>query len=302
MSAFVLFSSCSKDGEDPINPASAEITVALNENTNMSEKDTLFVKRDKMSANIQVSAVAKTTTDLRRIYIYKKVSTTSASGSYETYNGSGFSKDTDDNYYYDIPNDQRNNAVLNFTVNLNANNITAKTDEYYVVFTDGTPYGGPGSPDGLLIGPAQIYIAYGDLSETTGHRLNNIQGPNSGAFNLSTLSNEPASAIAGNKDMVDSDATTALWDKSFAAGNTTKFVKVSSGFNYAHATDLTIKDAYVAGTKLSTVLDVATGDMYVAKLRDLDNYVLIKVTSISNDSDGTGSGKNNEYMEFSVKK
>lgn len=305
ISSLALFSSCKKDdGEDPITPASPEVTVALNENLKMSDKDTLFVKRDKLTANIQVSAVANTTTDMKRIYVYKKSATTSSAGSYDTYNGSGFKQDADDNYYYEIPNDQRNNAVLNLTVNLNANNIAAVADEYYFVFTTDAKYGGPGTSTGLLVGPAQIFIAYGKLSETTGHRISNIKGPNSGAFNLLTLTNQAASSSAAGKDMIDHDSTTATWDKAFFAGtSSTTYVKISSPFDYANATDVSIALAYAAGTALSTQLDVVTGDMFVAKVRGVNNsFVLIKVTSISDESGPTGPGNNGEFMEFSVKK
>ncbi len=304
ISSMVIFSSCSKnDDEAPVATGTPESSIALNENTNTNEDDTLFVNRTKGSALIQVSAVSKTTTDMKRIYVYKKVTTTGSIGSYTTYNGSGFKQDSDNNYYFEIPNDQRNNTALNLTITLTANNAGAVMDEYYFAFTSIANYGGPGTATGLLVGPAQIYVAYGLLTETAGHRLNNIKGPNSGAFDLQTLTNKAASASAAGKDMIDSDSSTANWDKAFFAGtSSTLYVQLASTFDYTNATDVSIAAAYILGTKLGTQLNVANGNMYVAKLRGGNDYALIKVTSILDETGPTGPGQNNEYMEFSVKK
>jgi hypothetical protein len=303
ISSLVLLSSCSKDGEDDvINPVTPDATVELNENTKPSASTNLYVKRDQASATLQVSAVSKTSTDMKRVYVFKKSETTTNVGTYTTVEGSGFKKDGNNNFYYDLPADQKNNAVITLTVSLNANNTAAVKDEYFFVFTTGSAYDGAPNIAGVLVGPAQVYINYGILNETTGHKLNNILGPNSGAFDLVALTNKSTSDADASKDLVDHDKTTALWDKSFKAANDTKFTKVSSTFDYANATDIAIKNAYDADNASGTVSSVAAGDLYVAKLRGLDQYALIKVTFISTDTDGEGSGKNNEYMEFSVKK
>lgn len=304
ISSMALFSSCSKSDDDMITPATPDASVELNENTKPTGSADLYVKRDQTSATLQVSAVSKTSTDMKRVYVFKQSTTTTSTGDYTTVEGSGFKKDANNRYYYDIPSDQKNNAVVTVTVSLNAGNVNADMDEYYFVFTDGSPYAGAPNIAGVLVGPAKINIHYGVLTETTGHKLNNIQGPNSGAFDLVTLSNKGASDLATGKDMIDDDAATALWEKSFNAGTSgTLYKKISSSFDYANATDISIEDAYAdAGTALSTVEDVAAGDLYVAKLRGLDQYVLIKVTFVSSESGTTGQGNNNEYMEFSVKK
>ncbi len=302
LSSMALLSSCSKtDEETPITPVTADATVSLNENTPTTPTTTLYVTRQQLTAALQVTAVSKTSTDMKRIYVYKK--STPTPGTYVTYNGSGFKKDGANHYYYDIPSDQKNNTVLNLNVELTSSNTAIVSDEYYFAFTDGTNFGGPTNTTGILLGPAKIFIVYGILKETTGLKLNNIQGTNSGAFDLVALTNKSASDAAPGKDMIDSDANTALWEKSFNAGTSgTLYAKLSLAFDYATATDLTIKEAYEAGNAIDTQTDVAAGDIFVAKLRGLDQYALIKVTFISTDTDGTGSGKNNEYMEFSVKK
>ena len=302
ISSLALLSSCSKHSDNPITPASPEAVVSLNENTNKTGSDSLFVKRDKTSAVIQVNGVSKTSTDMKRIYVYK-LTTTSSAGAYITYNSSGFTKDVNDNYYYDIPSDQKNNATLTLNIPLNGSNTTAISDEYYFAFTDGTPFGGPTNTTGLLLGAARIFIAYGLLNETTGNRINNIQGPNSGAFNLITLTNKSATDPAIDKDMIDADATTALWDKSFNSSSGTLFAKLPKNFDYTNATDISIKAAYASSNQINTQTGIVVGDMYVANVRGTNtSYVLIKVTFISEETNGTGDGNNNEYMEFSVKK
>jgi len=305
ISSLALFSSCKKDDGDPTpdTPVTPEATVTLNENTNTTGTETLYVKRDKTSAIVQVNGISKTTTDLKRIYVYKKTTTTAAAGAYVTYNGSGFKQDGASNYYYDIPNDQKNNVSLTLTLTLNS--LSTVSDEYYFVFTNGNNFGGPATSTGVLLGPAKIFIVYGLLNETTGHRLNNYQGPNSGAFSLSTLTNKAASDPETGKDMIDADKNTATWDKSFSSGTSgTLFAKLPANFDYANATDISIKAAYtLANNENDTRAAVAVGDIYVANLSGLGtNYVLIKITSISDETNGTGPGNNNEYMEFSVKK
>lgn len=303
ISSMALLSSCSKnDDEMPSTPVTPDATVELNENTKPTGSTDLYVKRTQSNVTIQVSAVSKTSTDMKRVYVFKKAKTTTDAGTYKTVEGSGFKKDANDYFYYDIPSDQKNNAVLTLTVLLNEGNINADIDEYYVVFTTGNAYAGAPNIAGVLVGPAQIYVHYGVLTETTGHKLNNIKGPNSGAFDLVALSNKGESDLATGKDMND-DGTNALWDKSFNAGTSgTLYTKVSSSFDYTNATDISIKTAYDADNAVGTVNNIAAGDLYVAKLRGLDQYALIKVTFISTESGTTGAGNNNEYMEFSVKK
>ena len=310
ISSLALLSSCSNDKKgSSVKPASPDAVVSLNETTNSTGSETLYVRRDKMKAVIHVNGVSLTTTELKRIYVYKRSTTISSvgtisNGTYENYNGSGFSKDVNDNYYYDIPPSQKNNASLTLTVTLAANDKSAVSDEYYFVFTDGDAYDGPSDPVGTLLGPGKIHIVYGLLTETTGHRLNNIKGPNSGSFDLVTLTNRSFADPANSKDMNDADAITEFWDKSFSAGTSgTLYVKLPWNFDYVNATDLTLKAAYkAANTEVDMQSHVVAGYMYVAKIRGLDQYVFIKITSNSEEINGTGTGKNNEFMEFSVKK
>ena len=305
ISSLALLSSCSNDKKgSSLKPASPDAVVSVNESTNKTGSNSLYVKRDKTSALIQVNGISLTTTDMKRIYVFKKSQTTSSNGTYVTYNNAGFLQDANNNYYYDIPAKQKNNVSLTLKVTLDANNIVAVMDEYYFVFTDGTIFDAPSSGNGVFLGPAKIFIVYGALTETTGHRLNNIKGPNSGSFDLVTLTNRSFADPANSKDMNDADANTEFWDKSFNAGTSgTLYVKLPWDFDYVNATDLTLKAAYkAANNEIETQSSVIAGYMYVAKIRGLDQYVFIKITSNSEEINGTGTGKNNEFMEFSVKK
>jgi uncharacterized protein YfaA (DUF2138 family) len=74
-------------------------------------------------------------------------------------------------------------------------------------------------------------------------------------------------------------------------------VKVT-GIDYATATLEKIQDAYTKGSALSQVRNVAVNDLYVAKLRNKDNYAIIKVTKADNDI----ANSNAEVIEFVYKK
>lgn len=306
ISSLALLSSCSKKNDgSSVKPVYPDAVISVNESVKKTNADTIYVKRDKLTATIQVNAVSTITSDMKRFYILKRTSTTNSTSNYATYNaGVNFKKDNDGYYYYEIPTDQRNNTSITLTVNLNTNNSIAVFDEYYFIFTDAPADGGSGGPSVVLVGPAKVFIYYGLLSETKGYKLHNTQGTNSnsGAFNLVDLKNEPTVASPGNKDMIDADATTAAWDKSFTTESGSMFVKLPNNFDYTNATDLSIVAAYTSGTAKNSQLNIATGDMFVARLRGLNFYTLIKVTSISEETNGTGTGKNNEFMVFSVKK
>jgi len=280
----------------PIYPESA---VALNENTKPSGNDSLYVTRIKLTATLQVSAISNGSTDMKRIYVFKKsVISTSDTAKYHSYNKDvRFQQDGKNNYYYAIPSDQKNNAVLNLIVNCDTVKAdTAVVDQYYFVFTDNTDFDTTSNTKGILVGPAQIHIIYGALTETTGFRINNALGIKPSIFDLVALTNRTAKDTAIVKDM---KATPTGWDKSFYCDTSlTMYAKMPTGFDYTHATDLVIKKAYYGNSPAKIQTNVVTGDLFVAKIRAKENYALIHVTYISD----PGSGGNTEYMEFSVKK
>lgn len=298
-----FFVSCKNKG-DGIIPIYPESSIALNETSKATSSDSIYVTRAKLTATVQVSALSKGSTEMKRIYVFKKSTTTLKTGDYETYPDASFKKDGHNKYYYAIPADQKNNAVLNLFLNLTTGKVKADTavvDDYYFAFTDDRDFDTPSNPAGMLVGPAEIRIVYGALTETTGYRINNAKSTKPSSFDLTTLTNKTLLNVDSLKDMkVNVVGPDSLWEKSFIGGSSkTLYAKIPSSFNYTYATDLDIKKTYFEATNKTAIqANVATGDMFIARIRNKETYALIKVTYISD----PGSGTNTEYMEFSVKK
>ncbi len=133
----------------------------------------------------------------------------------------------------------------------------------------------------------------------------NKLGSQSGAYDLNTDANVASSETA---DMQNPTDLTSKVDNNFFAGwtseTTTRFVKAND-FDYATGTVEAAITAY-AGTKLETVganydtdeaNAVKINDIYVAKIRDTDEYALIKVTAVNVTADD-----NDDKITFSYKK
>jgi len=120
-----------------------------------------------------------------------------------------------------------------------------------------------------------------------------------GAYNLETLSGVPSSS--NDKDMQDmTPSATGIYAKGWDGASGTVFVK-SNSYDYANANWATAKAAFAAGTSTNSVTNAAVGDIYIAKLRNQDNYAVIKVTAVVDDEQ-VGTGKNQDYIKFNVKK
>ncbi len=138
------------------------------------------------------------------------------------------------------------------------------------------------------------------MTDTQTGEINNLIGPNPGAWDL--VSN---AAVSANEDNADKDMinTTTLsstppetFETEWIAGNTTMYVQDNS-FDYDGATVEGAMAAYAAGTATSTVSGVTTGNVYIAKLRGGDDYAVIKIINvIITDND------NLDKIEFSYKK
>lgn len=72
----------------------------------------------------------------------------------------------------------------------------------------------------------------------------------------------------------------SIWGGLHGGNGTTKYVKVSN-FNYDNATKTSIKNAYDQGSSSTTVNSVQNGDLYVAKIRNMEYYVVLKITGVN---------------------
>lgn len=130
--------------------------------------------------------------------------------------------------------------------------------------------------------------------------VNNLIGPNEGAWDLVTNVAVAASGADDDKDMKNTTTTSStapeIFEAEWTAMNATMFVKDNS-FAYADATVEGATAAYEAGSPVSTVSGVTTGDVYIAKLRGGDDYAVILITDVV-----VTNSDNNDKIEFSYKK
>jgi hypothetical protein len=137
------------------------------------------------------------------------------------------------------------------------------------------------------------------LTETSGHRMYSNLSTNPDAFNLETNGAEFSTiADTAKRDIEDASGVDTTLSRNWispAGGNFVLF----NGFDYANATDISLKDAYNGGAKLSQISGVSVNDIILTKLGSLttEKYVVIRISAIVD-----AVGKNNDYYEFTIKK
>ena len=297
----VLFlGSCSKNNDENTTPTPTQPDAALtvNENTNKTDSKTIVVPRSQSNVTLQVTSVTTTSSDQKRLYIYK-TDDDASTGTYQ--NISGFKTETvggQTYYYYEIPADQKNNVTYTHSFPLRTT-AGADHDTYQFTITNGTI----SNSANILMGPVTFTVKYGKLNKTEGLRVYNVLGTHAGAFDLKTLTAKSASEGSDLKDVQDEDPTTSDFEKKWKAQNDTRFVSVGtiSDADQATLSDMDLKAKYNALTAIpsATTPVLATGDFIVAKLRGQDQYALIKITNVYDDNQ-SGAGHNEDYIEFSV--
>ena len=106
------------------------------------------------------------------------------------------------------------------------------------------------------------------------------------ALDLTTFTAVPAAGAAANKDVANS--STASNAVQLKALNTTKFFKTTAAV-YNAATLNSIRQADLgaaAALQVSTLDNVLVGDVYIARLRNADQYVIFTVTGIGRTATG----------------
>lgn len=94
-----------------------------------------------------------------------------------------------------------------------------------------------------------------------------------------------------NRDMVEHNGSpfeaapfgftsdsSSVWDKQFGGNGTTKYL-LASGFDYANATQTSIVNAYDNAIATPWIAAVQAGEVYIAKIRNLEYYVVISITA-----------------------
>ncbi|MDB5256237.1 MAG: hypothetical protein JWM14_932 [Chitinophagaceae bacterium] len=306
--ATVVLSSCKKS-DDPVPSSNPDVKVTMNETDGTGgATNTIGVKNDRGSVLMQVTAVTATNNDMSRLYVYVKKD----NGAYQSVGFTGFTTDGNDQYYYDIPNANRNNFTLDMSPSVETN-TSRVTDEYYFFFTSGSAFD-INNQTNVKLGPGKITVRYNPLELVkSGQKLYSICAStgNNAAYNIEALAGVTTSvnSITGaitvtgtNADAVNmlGTATNCGSSGSFSNGwigqNSTTFIK-SNAFVFTNANMNSTITAYNnGGSSTSTVSGVATGDVYIAKLKGGSNYAVLKITNVF---DGAG---NNDYIEFEVYK
>lgn len=305
--SFIL-TSCKKGDPDPTTIIIIDKGALLYDGQT-SVKDTLYASRDKLTANLRVSAKTKSMgLEMKRLYVFTRaIDDVNSPSAYKTVQGIGFTKDANKNFYYKIPNIFKDSITSDITVTLRAYNINASIDEYYFVYTTDSDYLDPSSTSGVIIGPAQFFVLYGKLKEYSGIKLYNYASTLNYAFPAYDVKQNAyryQTDLAETIDLTENTDHSRLFLGKFKALNNTTFVKATSDFPYANATDTQIAEYYNQGTPFSETPDsVKIGDIYLVKLRgNASRYAAMKIMYIVPENGKTGAGYDNEYFLFNLKR
>ncbi|MDQ3141914.1 MAG: hypothetical protein M3Q56_06665 [Bacteroidota bacterium] len=148
------------------------------------------------------------------------------------------------------------------------------------------------------------YTVNPSLGSLTGQRIYNNFGPNLSGYDFRAAIS--VSASSASADIVSSESTGNVtpFVGRFDGKNGTTFVNSSSSL-FDVATQNNLKAAFIAGTPIVTVSLPVVNDVFIAKITrgSTESYAIFKITSKFDDGAGTGGTvKNNDYIEFSVKK
>lgn len=300
----VVLSSCKKT-DDPVPSANPDVKLTMNQTDGTGNATTsIGVKNDRGTIDMQVTALTANNNDMSRLYVYVKKD----NGPFQTIGFTGFTTDSDNQYYYKITNANQNNFTLDMIASIETN-ASRVTDEYYFYFTSGDfDITTPGSE--VKLGPGKITVRYNPLELVkSSQRIYSVCAAtgNNAAYNIDGLTGVTTSVnpITGaitvtgtNADLVNMvgiASCSGTFNNGWTGQNNTTFVK-SNSFVFTNATMTSTVNAYNGGSALTTVTGVAIGDVYIAKLKNSTTYAVLKVTGV------TDAAGNNDYIEFDVYK
>lgn len=302
----ISISACKKKREEPV-LFIIDKSITLNE-LNQSVKDTLFVTRDDQSVNLKVYANTRALgKKMKRLYIFtRNIDDINAPGDYKSISLTGFAVDGKNQYYFPISSELSDSIVNPLTLPLRAYSA-ALIDEYYYVYTDDVDYVGPFNTDGVVIGPARFFIIYGKLTEYTGKRIYNIASgreyhyPAFSALDVTYLySIDPQEKM----DIYENTDNNPLFLGKFKSLNGTTFVKATTDFSYATTTDIDIRKEFHLGVPFTETPDsIKVGDVYLMNLYNTSQvYAAMKIMYVAPETGKTGTGYDNEYFIFNLKR
>lgn len=288
--ATVVLSSCKKSDDDPTpSNLTADVSLTMNETSSSTGNQNLNVKYNQ-TVVLEVTAVSTTSTDMKRLYVYKSEDGSSTKTNVNDW--TGFKADGNGTYYYDIPAANKNNFTLKREITVSAN-TSRYTDKYFFYFTSNDNFN-VSSSNYLLLGPGTITVIYPDFKASKiDQKLYNIcsaQFPS--AYNLEGQTGVSASVdpgtgvitVGANADLVQQNGTANCGTfNGWVGQNGTAFVK-SNDFDWANASSASAEAAYAAGTPNSTVTGVTIGDIYIAKIKNTSSYSVFKIKAVNSTS------------------
>jgi hypothetical protein len=119
-------------------------------------------------------------------------------------------------------------------------------------------------------------------------------------WDLGTRFTATSEETADLKFVTSGTGFTKTLDLTVGAGNTSDFVRLNSLFNYAGASYNSVRDAYNAGAKLTTVADLAVGDVIIVNVGDIadtsrTNLKVLRITNVRRDAVGSADRLTIEY-------
>ncbi|RLD63036.1 MAG: hypothetical protein DRI84_10165 [Bacteroidetes bacterium] len=185
-------------------------------------------------------------------------------------------------YYFQVSDGELNNLMANLT-------------QAVYTFTFEDKEGNKTSSNFTITKDQGTYLT----KEVTSGELYHILGDLGGAWDLENDTRVTTSAAPSTMYMVNTDASTFTGSWKSNPANACKFVKASSNFDYAHATEEAATAAFNSGTQSTSMANPQANDIYIAMKNNV--YYVIRILNVD-PTYSSGTGAHDGQMTFSYKK
>lgn len=131
--------------------------------------------------------------------------------------------------------------------------------------------------------------------------LYHIQSSLGGFYDLLSDNTVSASANDSLKDICNTDSAGAPFTGGWISKNGTMFVKARNSFDYLSSDVAYAKSEYMAGTPSSSVIIPNSYDVYIVRIRNREQYMVLRINIIDPD-DNTCSCPNSGSLFFNYRK
>ncbi|HVD98581.1 MAG TPA: T9SS type A sorting domain-containing protein [Cytophagaceae bacterium] len=152
----------------------------------------------------------------------------------------------------------------------------------------------------LLFG-AQLLATPGRMTEYQKGIIYNMQGPKASAWNLYGNSEKWLHENDFEKDLINTTKITdrlPFFRRELKGGNGTTFVKAKN-FHWEDANYASVKKYFSKHKSTKVIKNITAGDVYILKLKNTDDYAVIRISKIKDDGTSLAySGNNMDYIAF----